>query len=1276
MHSIIHNGGRGPGAARRRTRNVVGLGVIAASLVACGCGGEGEAPRPNGPPPATTATKSPFAAETAPAAIDLKPDDPRRFEKALAAHYKGVGYMERYEYAQAAAAFRTVVELLPDWLDARVNLAIALLNDTGVKVEENKKKGGDAEKTNFDEALGLLDAVIKKDPDNLRAHYCRGIILRTMGDKPEAHREFRYVVDRDPTDAHAWCELASTLTDPDEPLPRPSRKQSKELVAMYRKALEINPYLVEAIYRLQDVYRLSGDRAGQKEMLQTWMKLNPASHTEAPGEPKSDTYGEAGRYVMIVDPAPRSGVVAEVPRTPRFEPPKPIDAALPAGVRWVQASDFPASGADAVAVIGRARARFGAAVAAFDANGDGKLDLYLAAAARGPKGVRDVLLLNEGEGKFVDASAAWGVSDGPPSLGVAAGDFDADKHVDVYLTGVGGNRLLRNTGARFEDRTAAAGVAGAGGVSVTARWLDLDQDGDLDLYVVNYCDAKSAADAFTGKPVTGLANAAYRNDGEPPDDDRPRDNWAPLAVSPFEKPKEKGLSIQLRAWPAAEGLVGGATPHTAAAALDLDGDRDLDLLLASDGEPLVAVINDRLGRFHAIPLRNLKLEGPVSSLAVVDFDNDGRTDVAACVASGRAGVWRNLSKRTEQGSRMAFEAWPTNAEGWRSACAADFELNGRFALVGLTSSTPPNPAWARLVDGTRVESKPVALGPESVDQPRLDGCAYADVVGDALPDFVLVGAGGPPRTARNLGNGNHWLALSLAGRWKVQPDHMRTNAHGLGARLRLDAANIQTSYEHTTPDAGPAQSVAPVVLGLGSNEAAENLRVVWPDYTLQCEMNVVGDRRMELIEHNRKTGSCPVLFTWNGSRFECLGDFLGGGGLGYLVAPGVYGVPDRDEAVAISSDQLRPVSGVYRLSVTEPMDELAYLDQLLLEVVDRPPGVATTPDERFAPEGPRPTGELLAWRETIEPVQARDEQGRDVAETLRAFDRRTVDGFARRPMWIGYARDHAIELDFGDKLARFGPHDELILCLAGWVEYPYSQTNYAAATAGVALRPPVLERRGDDGVWRVLEPHLGYPAGLPRLMTHVLVGKLNGPRCVLRITTNMECYWDQAFVAVRDRKAEVRATTLAVARAELRDRGYTREASPDGRMPLSYDYDHVDAAPLARFRGKLTRYGDVAALVRRDDDRLCVVGPGDELRLEFDAEALPALPAGWTRAFVLRSVGYCKDADPFTALSDTVGPLPWRGMPPFPFGPAGERPAEPDFDAYLLKYQTRPAGVP
>ena len=125
---------------------------------------------------------------------------------------------------------------------------------------------------------------------------------------------------------------------------------------------------------------------------------------------------------------------------------------------------------------------------------------------------------------------------------------------------------------------------------------------------------------------------------------------------------------------------------------------------------------------------------------------------------------------------------------------------------------------------------------------------------------------------------------------------------------------------------------------------------------------------------------------------------------------------------------------------------------------------------------------------------------------------------------------------------------------------------------------------------------------------------------------------------------------------------------------LIYDYDHVDPAPLARLSGELTRFGDVAPLLQKDDDQLCLIGPGDEVRLEFEAAELPALAPGWTRSFVLRSYGYCKDADPFTAGSDTVEPIPWRGMPAYPFDREVTRPRDPAYESYLRTYQTRAAG--
>jgi len=1215
---------------------------------------------------------------------------PDQLDAVVRAHFQGLGFMERYEYRKAANAFREVHERAPGWIPGSINLAISLLNDTGTQAEATKKGKGSGGPANFDGALEVLEEVLTREPTNLHAHYCRGLILEFLGQgrTAEAHQDFQFVAERDPGDGHAWLKAGATLTSPTNPDQPAGPDQADQLIAFYSKALDANPYLVTALYKLQQAYGWSRKRDQQVEVLARWRKLNPKTDPAGPGDTAEAFYGESGKYARVVDPFASQNVSTSGLEPPRFAPPVALRVILPAGDRWVGPEDFRGPHA----VTGRARARFGATVAAFDADGDGRRDLYLAAAVIGPRGLRDALLLNRGDGSFLDVSHDWGLPDTAASLSASAGDFDADRRIDLFLTSPTGNRLLQNQGNRFEDVSARVGLDKAGSLGLTARWLDLDQDGDLDLYIVNFTELGRAADALGGAPVPGVTNSAYRNIGKPaPVSGRPQDNWAPLAVSPPDQPATAGLSIAFEPWPDPAALIGPPANYTSLAALDADDDRDLDLIVASDGSPPLAVLNDRLGRFHSVPMNEIVPGGSspgvgqggagatastsIGGLLVLDLDKDGRADLASIDSTGAIRAWRKTTDPVKVPRVIHWESWPVEPTRWRTMISADLDLDTWPDLLGLPASRDtPLAEWGRN-DGRRLVRLP--LGVVTGGTGSISGLALADLSGDPLPDLLVLSDEAPPSIAVNLGNGQHWLSLDLGGRWKTSFDHMRTNPHGIGTRVTLEGQGLFVTYDHTPAGIGLGQSVGPVVLGLGKSPSVELLRLRWPDGTMQCELNQPADVVVKLAETNRKTGSCPVLFTWNGDRFVCLGDFLGGGGLGYLIAPGVYGQPDRDESVAIAPEQLRAVDGVYRLSVTEPMDEVTYLDRLRLVAVDRPPGVETTPDERFAPEGPRPSGESIAWKTAIDPVRATDLRGRDVTEALRAWDRVTVNGFHRLAGWVGYTEEHGIVLDFGDRLSGFAPTDPLVLALAGWVEYPYSQTNYAASTAGVVLAPPRVERQNADGSWSVIEPHAGYPAGLPRMTTLDLTGKVNGPRCVLRLRTNMECYWDQAFMIRRDRAAEteLRQTVLHPARATLGHRGYFRESSPDGREPLLYDYDHVDPAPLAFMAGRLTRYGDVRSLIREDDDRFCLVGPGDEVRLEFESGVLPALPGGWTRSFVLKAEGYCKDADPFTATSDRVDPLPWRAMPDFPFAPRQHRPADAAYDLHLKNDQTRPSGA-
>src|SRR5262249_9803547 len=292
---------------------------------------------------------------------------------------------------------------------------------------------------------------------------------------------------------------------------------------------------------------------------------------------------------------------------------------------------------------------------------------------------------------------------------------------------------------------------------------------------------------------------------------------------------------------------------------------------------------------------------------------------------------------------------------------------------------------------------------------------------------------------------------------------------------------------------GLGQSSQPLLLGLGRNTQADVVRIRWSDNCLQAEMNQSADQLVRIEETNRRTGSCPILFAWNGERFVFVSDFLGAGSVGEMQPDGSVRPPRPEESVKIEANQLVPKDGKYLLKIAEPMDEVAYLDRLELIALDHPADVRVYPDERFSVSAEPPSQQLLAFGEEILPVKARDHRGRDVTAKLRHFDRDTVDGFARRS-WLGYAEEHWVELDFGDRLAKFGPKDRLFLCLSGWTDYPSPESIWAATQAGVPLLFPVLERQGTDGKWRTVMTDVGFPAGLSRTMTVEVTGKLAGEK--------------------------------------------------------------------------------------------------------------------------------------------------------------------------------------
>jgi hypothetical protein len=718
---------------------------------------------------------------------------------------------------------------------------------------------------------------------------------------------------------------------------------------------------------------------------------------------------------------------------------------------------------------------------------------------------------------------------------------------------------------------------------------------------------------------------------------------------------------------------GGPSAVVGFAVADLDRLRGMDLLVLADHANPVMVLDDRLLRFRrqALPA-SVVPPGLWNGALVFDADRDGRADLLLIGPDRPPLVLFNRAAPGKLDPATWWEPQPPSGPPLLQAQAIDLDLDGWTDIVGL--SAEHRPVFLHN-NGPHLSVEP--LGDNGDWPANLVALTVADFDGDGFPDFVLWSATAGLELRRNLGNGNHALVLDLTGRRGVSNNgKMRCTADAFGVQVMVHADELRTCAEQTTLSAGLGQSRQPLMLGLARHAQADVIRLRWPDSTWQAELHQPTGQLLAIEENNRRPGSCPILFTWDGERFVFVADFLGAGSLGEMQPDGGYMQPRPEESLKIDAHQLRPRDGKYLLKIAEPMDEITYLDRLQLIVLDHPADVRVYPDERFTSSGPPASQEILALGQPIFPRHARDHHGRDVTRALTEWDRHTVDGFARRS-WLGFAEEHWVELDFGDRLSKLGPKDPLVLCLAGWTDYPYPDSIWAATQAGVSVQSPCLERLEADGRWRTLVADTGFPAGLPRLMTLDVTGLLAGPHCVVRLRTNLEIFWDQIFVApllesVRPAALGlVRAQVLEVDSAMLSARGCMQEYSPDGRAPSLYDYYTLEAVPVSRLAGRLTRYGDVAELLRSTDDRFVIFGPGDELTVQFDARRLPPLPPGQSRSFVLRTWGYCKDASPFTATGTTVEPLPFRAMRTYPYGPDQHYPRDRVHDDYQRRFNTR-----
>lgn len=839
-------------------------------------------------------------------------------------------------------------------------------------------------------------------------------------------------------------------------------------------------------------------------------------------------------------------------------------AAAPSGAVFASPQPLAMSGAAPVA-------NGGTSVTVADIDGDGRLDAFVAG-IEGPAPNAVYLGTDTGWTRAADHPLAR-------VAGVRAalwGDLDNDGRIDVVLVGGGGRTSLwRKDGAnQWRDVTRASGATTPQIDAVDGALFDADHDGDLDVFLVNRAGA----------------NELLNNNGD--------GTFRPIARQ--------------------AGIAGDGRPSRGVAVVDLDGDRDHDLIVLHDTPPHDLFMNDRVWRYHRQASDTPWLTADLAAVVAGDRDVDGRPEL---YTDGPRGVERWTHPRG--GAWTSTVLVPGGTTPQPHLALADLDGDGTLDLV--TSRGPGWTAYRIDGDGATPLADGGGAGVRAWALAAVDPGRGPSILA-ATPREPLVWAPGPGRFP--------FVSLAPTGR-DSRSDQRRSNVSGIGTILDLRVGSRWTRVDTARLDSGPGQGLQPVAIGLGGAAAADFVALTWSDGVYQTEVGLDGGRLHRIEETQRQLSSCPVLFAFDGTSMRFVTDLLGVGGIGFLERPGVYGAPVPRERILLPPGSIAARDGRYQLVIGEPMEEITYLDRVSLRAYDLPPGWRLALDERKAIAGPAPTGAPIFFQDERVAVRAVDGRGKDVTALLRDADLQAAPPGDSDPRFIGRTAPHALELRF-DRPIDHGP-GQPVLVLDGWVEYPYAQTVFAAWQAGVTYDAPSLDAQDGSGRWHVVADAFGYPAGMPRRMALPLPA-LPAGTTALRLRTTQEIYWDRAAVVYAAPLPAAIARVAPLRSAVLRESGFARRTTGAQRTP---QYDYARRLPLfdtRHPRGWYTAFGPIAPLLESRDDAVAIFGPGEDVALEFDAP--PGPPPGWTRYVVVDAEGWCKDMDLYTRDGETVAPLP------------------------------------
>jgi tetratricopeptide (TPR) repeat protein len=817
-------------------------------------------------------------------------------------------------------------------------------------------------------------------------------------------------------------------------------------------------------------------------------------------------------------------------------------------------------------------------VTAVDLDADGALDVFVAGGLN--DGAHNAVIMNRGDAGF-ELDERHALAEFSDVRAALWGDVDNDGKVDVYLCRRGSNHLLRQETA--DVWRSIGGVSGGDLDTVDGAIFDADHDGDLDVFLVN-------ADG---------PNALLNNNRD--------GTFTDIAPE--------------------RGIAGDGRGSRQVIPVDLDRDRDLDLVVLNDEPPHEIYRNDRLWRYEkGVSGWETLAEQPWRAAAAGDLDADGDVELYGQSSDGSVSILT---------AAAAPRRW-YGGEDVATPTVALTDVTGSGVPRVLCSSSG---GWLATPNGS---GQPLFFVGDANGTPL---SAWAPVVLDAErgPSIVAVRDGAPPLVWRP-GPGRHAFAtLAFTGK-EDTADSMRSNASGIGTRVAARIGSRWVMRDVIDGHSGPGQSLLPVTIGLGGAPRVDFVSIDWSDGVFQSELALEAGGPHVITETQRQLSSCPVLFAWNGETYEFVSDLLGVGGIGYLLDPDTFSTPRPRERFLFPPGALVPRDDGYALMITEPMEEACYLDAVALHVYDLPSDVMMTLDERMRISGPEPTGEPVFFRRSTGPVRAVNDRGEDVTARVRDADGDAAPVGPLDERFIGrLVRDHELTLEFGVDVDRI-PGARLVI--DGWVEYPYSQTMFAAWQASAEWRAPTLHARGADGRWTVVLEQFGYPAGMPRQMSVPLPALPAGTRA-LRLTTNQEIYWDRVAVVRPEPSPPGGARhVLTPSSSRLSEVGFPRRITHAQRRP---DYDWGTRAPFwdtRHQRGYYTAYGPVDELVEAADDAVAIFGPGEGVEVVFPALAPLPADSSMTRHFVLEVAGWCKDMDLFTRDGETLAPLPTSGKDP------------------------------